>query len=53
MCAGCSYAWEPADGAGPDAHLQAIDTGCPECGDWLFLGELIDPAFPITRRHGR
>jgi hypothetical protein len=52
ICAGCSYAWEPDDGAGTGEDLQGVDIGCPQCGDWLFLGELIDPAIPTTRRHG-
>jgi hypothetical protein len=51
LCAGCRYAWERADSA--NEQLQAADGGCPQCGDWLFLGELIDPAMPTTRRYGR
>ena len=37
ICAGCRYAWEPLED-GTDERLRAIAWGCPECGDWLYLG---------------
>ncbi|GAA3219474.1 hypothetical protein GCM10017691_02950 [Pseudonocardia petroleophila] len=43
ICQGCRFAWEPT---GPDwtgEHLQALSNGCPECGDWLYLGEIAPP----------
>jgi hypothetical protein len=43
ICQGCRFGWEPT---GPDwsgEHLQALSNGCPECGDWLYLGEIAPP----------
>ncbi len=42
ICAGCRYAFDPL-GDWTAEHLQAFAGGCPECGDWLYLGELADP----------
>jgi hypothetical protein len=53
ICAGCRYAWEPADEPWSAEHLQAFCTGCPVCGDWLYLGELANPPateMPSPRR---
>jgi hypothetical protein len=56
-CAGCRYAWEPAEGPWTAEHLQAFATGCPQCGDWLYLGQLANPAtattVPTPRRNPR
>lgn len=49
ICAACRYAWEPLSGTWTAEDRQAFAAGCPECGDWLFLGELADPG-PATAR---
>lgn len=47
VCQGCRYAVEPV---GSD-DLHAVTDGCPECGDWLYLGDLADhPPVPRPRR---
>jgi hypothetical protein len=43
VCQGCGYAWEPAGPGWTAEHLHALAQGFPECGDWLYLGELADP----------
>lgn len=43
ICQGCRYAWEPAAPDWTAEHLQALSSGCPECGDWLYLGEIAPP----------
>lgn len=36
-CQGCSYAWEP--GTTEVAEFDGLmREGCPECGDWLWVG---------------
>jgi hypothetical protein len=40
ICQGCHFAWEPASMVWTGEYLQALSGGCPECGDWLYLGEL-------------
>ncbi len=40
LCQSCRYAVEAT---APDGQRALID-GCPDCGDWLFLGDLTDPA---------
>jgi hypothetical protein len=42
ICESCRYAFEPL-WQWTAEHLQALADGCPECGDWLYLGELVDP----------
>lgn len=50
ICQGCRFAWEPDAREWSAEHIQALAAGCPECGDWLYLGE-IAPAdsTPIPR----
>lgn len=38
LCQSCRYAIEAT---APDGQRALID-GCPDCGDWLFLGDLTD-----------
>lgn len=41
VCQTCPYVWEPAAvDAGEFAAL--VRCGCPECGGWIWLGELVD-----------
>lgn len=51
ICEGCRYAWEPLAAEWTTDHLRAFAAGCPECGDWLYLGELAD--HPRPRRAER
>jgi hypothetical protein len=44
ICAGCGYGWEPDGPQWTEEHLRALSAGCPECGDWLWLGELAGTA---------
>jgi hypothetical protein len=44
LCQGCRYGWEPHDAAWNEDYLRALSNGCPECGDWLYLGQLTIPA---------
>jgi hypothetical protein len=42
VCQGCRYAWEPTASTFTPEQLRPLAGGCPQCGDWLFLGELAD-----------
>lgn len=44
ICQGCRYAFEPAGSDWTPEYMRALAGGCPECGDWLYLGELADPS---------
>lgn len=40
-CQGCSYAWEP--GTTEVAEFDGLmREGCPDCGDWLWVGEVAE-----------
>jgi len=41
VCADCPYVWEPAALSGEE-FADLIRTGCPECGGWVWLGELAE-----------
>lgn len=40
VCQGCRYAFEPAGSDWTPEYLRALSAGCPECGDWLYLGRI-------------
>lgn len=42
ICQSCRYAWEPASLEWTADYLRALSAGCPECGDWLYLGEIAE-----------
>ena len=50
LCQSCRYAVEAT---APDGQRALID-GCPDCGDWLFLGDLAETTTSIpTPRKAR
>lgn len=40
VCQFCPYVWEPAQ-TGSDEFAALIRSGCPDCGGWVWLGELV------------
>jgi hypothetical protein len=40
ICAGCRHGWEPLENRTAD-HRWVLAHGCPDCGDWLYLAELV------------
>lgn len=47
LCQNCRYAVEAT---APDGQRALID-GCPDCGDWLFLGDLAETTpIPAPRK---
>jgi hypothetical protein len=42
-CQGCTYTWEPGR-VDLDDLAELLGSGCPQCGDWLWFGELAVPA---------
>lgn len=42
-CQGCPYTWEPGR-VDLDELAELLGSGCPQCGDWLWFGELVVPA---------
>ncbi len=41
VCQTCPYVWEPGvTGAAEFAEL--VRDGCPDCGGWVWLGELVE-----------
>ncbi len=40
VCQGCRHEWEPQPGDLREIE-QLVSDGCPHCGDWLFLGQLL------------
>jgi hypothetical protein len=40
-CQSCPYAWEPGTTERTELD-ELMRTGCPECGDWLWLNELAE-----------
>jgi len=41
VCTACSYVWEPA-AVTSDEFAALVRRGCPECGNWIWLGELAE-----------
>ena len=40
VCQSCPYVWEPASTT-PEEFAVLVRSGCPECGGWVWLGELV------------
>ena len=49
LCQTCRYAVEAT---APDGQRALVD-GCPDCGDWLFLGDLAETTTLPTPRKAR
>lgn len=47
VCQSCPYVWEPATVAA-DEFAALVRQGCPDCGGWVWLGEVVGP----TERSG-
>ena len=41
VCQTCPYVWEPGAVDG-DEFAALVRSGCPDCGGWIWLGELVD-----------
>jgi hypothetical protein len=41
VCQVCPYVWEPAV-VTPEEFAELVRSGCPDCGGWVWLGELIE-----------
>lgn len=41
VCQSCPFVWEP-DGTTAEEFAALVRTGCPDCGGWVWLGELVD-----------
>ncbi len=41
VCQGCHQVWEPAQ-TGADDFAALATAGCPECGGWVWIGELVE-----------
>lgn len=41
VCQSCPHVWELGSVA-PEEFGALVRTGCPECGGWVWLGELVD-----------
>ncbi|MBW0091431.1 hypothetical protein I4I73_21530 [Pseudonocardia sp. KRD-184] len=45
VCSLCLDTWEPASVGAEEFDVIAAD-GCPTCGGWVWLGELVEVATP-------
>lgn len=45
VCQTCPYVWEPTEITG-DAFADLVRSGCPDCGGWVWLGELVGAGEP-------
>lgn len=43
VCQTCDDAWEPAT-TGAEEYAALVTAGCPGCGGWVWLGELVEVA---------
>jgi hypothetical protein len=41
VCQTCPYVWEPAAGDA-DEFAGLVRSGCPDCGGWVWLGEIVE-----------
>lgn len=41
VCATCPYVWEPS-AIDSDEFAALVQAGCPDCGGWVWLGELAE-----------
>ncbi|MGQ0575736.1 MAG: hypothetical protein ACT4RN_16265 [Pseudonocardia sp.] len=40
VCQACPYVWEPTQ-TDADEFAVLVRAGCPDCGGWIWLGELV------------
>jgi hypothetical protein len=45
VCQTCPYVWEPSN-MGADDFAALVQFGCPDCGGWVWLGELLEVGAP-------
>lgn len=45
VCSICHDTWEPAT-VGAEEFAAVAAEGCPACGGWVWLGELVEVATP-------
>jgi len=45
ICQSFPYVWEPAQIDGEEFAVL-VRSGCPECGGWVWLGELVGAGEP-------
>jgi hypothetical protein len=45
VCQSCPHVSEPARMTG-DEFAALVRAGCPECGGWVWLGELAETGVP-------
>jgi hypothetical protein len=50
ICERCRSAWEPNAREECGGRLRTLSAGCPSCGDWLYLAELVEPIVPTLPR---
>lgn len=41
VCQTCPYVWEPA-AVDAEEFAALVRYGCPDCGGWVWVGELIE-----------
>lgn len=41
VCQSCPYVWEP-DSTTSEQFADLVRSGCPDCGGWVRVGELVD-----------
>ena len=41
VCQTCPYVWDPG-AVDLDEFAELVRSGCPDCGGWVWLGELIE-----------
>jgi hypothetical protein len=45
VCQTCPFVWEPG-AVDADEFAALVRSGCPDCGGWVWLGELVDGRSP-------
>jgi len=45
VCQSCPHVFEPARMTA-DEFATLVGEGCPECGGWVWLGELVETGVP-------
>lgn len=41
VCQDCPHVWEPARTTATE-FAALVRAGCPDCGGWVWLGELVE-----------
>jgi hypothetical protein len=49
VCTDCQHAWEP-ELLDPTDQAEAMSIGCPLCGGWTWIGELMEPRKDVLPR---